>query len=188
VTTPGDARIPMLGVDAALAAGEAAGVHEALAGLNVFRTLLHRPRVAKGVADLLLSLLFGAELDDRLRELVIMRIGWSTGSEYEWAQHWKVALDLGVDETDILSVRDWPASECFDELDRAVLSATDQALAGARIDEPTMDTLRSRLSDDAVIDLVSAIGTWTMISTLLRSLDVPLEDGMQSWPPEGEAP
>lgn len=188
MTEPRDARIPMLDADAAVAAGDAAGVHEALAGLNVFRTLLRRERVAKGLADLLLSLLFGAELDARLRELVIMRIGWSTASEYEWAQHWKVALDLGIDGAEILAVRSWQTADCFDELDQAVLSATDQALAGNRIDDPTMSALRSRLTDDAVIDLVAAIGTWTMVSTLLRSLDIPLEDGMDPWPPDGEAP
>lgn len=43
-----------------------------------------------------------------MRELVIMRIGWVTGSVYEWTQHWGVATALGVDQADLLAVRDWP--------------------------------------------------------------------------------
>ena len=36
--------------------------------------------------------------------------------------------------------------------------------------------------------LVIAIGNWRLFSALLRSLDVPLEDGVAPWPPDGRAP
>ena len=64
-----------------------------LAELNIFRTLLHNPALAKAVSDLLLTLLFRSSLDHRLRELVIMRLGWKTDAVYEWTQHWKIALE-----------------------------------------------------------------------------------------------
>ena len=40
----------------------------------------------------------------------------------------------------------------------------------------------------AIAELVAAIGNWRMFSALLRSLDVPLEDGVDPWPPDGIAP
>lgn len=178
----------MLTLEESLAAAERAGVVPQLAQLNVFRLLLRRERPAKALADLLLSLLFGGELDTRLRELVIMRIGWSTGSVYEWTQHWRIALDLGVTEADLLGVRDWPAHEGFDDLDRAVLAATDQCVAGEHIDDSTWAVIHRRLGDDAAVELVAAIGAWTMISTLLRSLEIDLEDGVMPWPPDGATP
>ena len=178
----------MFDAAAAREAGERAGVPVQLAELSIFRVLLRRERVAKAMSDLLLGLLFGGVLDVRLRELVIMRIGWQTGSVYEWTQHWRVAVDLGVPETDLLAVREGPASPSFGPVERAVLSATDEALAGPRISDATMATLRSHLEDDAVLELVAAIGTWSMISTVLRSLDIPLEDGVAPWPPDGAAP
>jgi alkylhydroperoxidase family enzyme len=182
----------MLEVDAARAAGAAVGVPGQLAELNIFRVLLRRERLARATSDLLLSLLFGGTLDDRLRELVIMRIGWRTGSVYEWTQHWRVATDLGVPEADLLAARDSDAgsssSGAFGPLEQAVLAATDEALAGARIADATMAALREHLTDDAIIELVAAIGTWSMVSTVLRSLDVPLEDGVSPWPPDGLAP
>ena len=183
-----DARVPMLDGASALAAGERAGVPAPLAELSIFRVLLRRERLAKATSDLLLGLLFGGRLDARLRELVIMRIGWRTGSVYEWTQHWRVAVDLGVPADDLLAVRDGPTSPAFGVVERAVLSATDEALAGERISDATMAVLRSHLEDDAVVELVAAIGTWSMISTVLRSLDVPLEDGVAPWPPDGVAP
>ena len=183
-----DARISMLDAPVALEAGERAGVPAQLAELSIFRVLLRRERVAKATSDLLLGLLFGGVLDVRLRELVIMRIGWQTGSVYEWTQHWRVAVDLGVPEADLLAVREGPTSQAFGPLERAVLEATDEALGGQRISDATMAALRSHLEDDSVLELVAAIGTWSMISTVLRSLDIPLEDGVAPWPPDGVAP
>jgi alkylhydroperoxidase family enzyme len=182
------ARIPMLGLDEALAAGERAGVRPELARLNIFRVLLRRERAAKGAAEMLLGLIFGGALDARLRELVIMRIGWATGSVYEWTQHWRIASDLGVDGADLLGVRDWLSSDRFGELDRAVLAATDQCLAGGRVDDATWSVLRRHLGDDEAVELVVAIGLWWMVSTVLRSLDVPLEDDLAAWPPDGVGP
>jgi alkylhydroperoxidase family enzyme len=184
-----DARVPMLDVEAALAAGSSAGVPAQLAELSIFRVLLRRERLAKATSDLLLSLLFGGSLDARLRELVILRIGWRTGSVYGWTQHWRVAVDLGVPEADLLAVRtEHLSATSFGDVERAVLAATDEALAGRRIGDATMAVLREHLDDDAVLELVAAIGTWSMISTVLRSLDVPLEDGVMAWPPDGAVP
>lgn len=181
----GDARVPMLDEAAAIAVAAEHGIPEQLARLSVFRVLLRRPRVAKGVADTLLALLIGGALDGRLRELVIMRIGWATGSVYEWTQHWPIALGAGCREEDLLGVRAWEAYDGFDELDRLVLAVTDTCLAGGAISAAVMESLRSRLGDDAVLELTAAIGCWSMISTLLRSLDVPLEDAVEPWPPAG---
>ena len=46
-------------------------------------------------------------IDARLRELIIMRIGWRQGSVYEWTQHWRVARMLEIPEEDLVAVRDW---------------------------------------------------------------------------------
>lgn len=181
-------RVPLLSPGDALAAAERAGVPDALAELSVFRVLLRRERPAKAMSDLLLALLFRGELDTRLRELVIMRIGWATGSVYEWTQHWRIARDLEVSADDLLAVRDWSAHDRFSELDRAVLSATDEVLTTGAVTRETLVRLRGQLGDDVALELVMAIATWTMISTLLRSLDVPLEDGVEPWPPDGARP
>src|SRR5579875_3406840 len=181
---PMDRSIEMLDPDAALAAAKDAGVPAPLAELNVFRALLRRPRLAKGLSQTLLALLGGDALDARRRELVIMRIAWVTGSGYEWAQHWRIARDLGVPEEDLVAVRDW-VSASFDEVDRAVLGVTDVALAGGVPDARDLDAVRAALGDDALIDLLAAVGTWSAVSLLLRALEVPLDPDLQPWPPDG---
>jgi alkylhydroperoxidase family enzyme len=184
MTTP---KIAMLGLEESRATAEAAGVPLQLAELNVFRTLLLRPKTAKAVSDLLLSMLFGGDLDDRLRELVILRIGWSTGCDYEWTQHWPIALQRGCDETELLALRE-ADTRSFGEVERAVLAATDECLADGAVSDATLAACRRHLGETATLELVTAIGCWRMISYLARSLAVPLEEGVASWPPDGVAP
>jgi hypothetical protein len=38
------------------------------------------------------------------------------------------------------------------------------------------------------VELVVAIGNWTLVARLLPSLEVPLEDGVEPWPPDGRTP
>jgi len=181
-------RVEMLSPEAALAVAEKFGLHERMAQLNIFRTLFHRPATAKAISDLLLSLLLNAALSHRLRELVIMRIGWVTGCDYEWTQHWPIAQNMGGCTPDeLLAVRAWRGAEGFDEADRAVLAATDEMLDTGKLSDESWARCHAALGRDACVDLVAAIGTWSMISTLARGLGVKLEEGVASWPPEGEA-
>ena len=182
-------RIPMLSIAEAKQAAAKIEISEDIAALSIFRILLRRPRLAKQVHDLLMSLLVGAELDARLRELIIMRIGWATGSVYEWTQHWRVALQLGVEESDLLAVRDWQDHSHWSDADRAILRATDETLENGSVSAETFRECAKHLPSDAEqLELLGAIGTWRMISQLLKSLDVPLEDGVAPWPPDGLAP
>jgi len=183
-----EARIPLLSLEEARQAARDAEIPEALAELNIFRVLLHHPMLAGQLSGMLLSLLVRGKLDARLRELVIMRIGWATGSVYEWTQHWRIALELKVDEAELLALRDWPAYPDWSELDRAVLAATDETLeAGAVSAETWSQCARLLPGLEEQLELLGAIGTWRFVSQLLRSLEVPLEEGVAPWPPDGLA-
>ena len=184
------ARVDLLSLDQAKAAASAAGVSEQMAPLSVFRVLLRHPEVAEELASTLTTLLFrGNRLDARLRELIIMRIGWRTGSVYEWTQHWRVARGLDIPEADLAAARDWRRATNLSEADRAVLQATDDTLDQGMISDAAWEACCLHLATEAErIELVVAIGNWRLFSSLLRSLEVPLEDGVAAWPPDGRSP
>ena len=178
----------MLTRDQALTAGAESRVPEQLAELNFFRLLLRRPRTAKAMSDLLVSLLAGSALSHRHRELAIMRIGWITGSEYEWTQHWRIAGQFGVAEADVLAARDWEGYEGFDASDRAVLRAVDEAVGKGVASPDRWAECTELLGEEAVIELAVAVGAWLMASVYLRAMRIPLEEGVASWPPDGTPP
>ena len=184
-----EVRVPLLDPEEAAAVADANGVGPAQSSLNVYRLLLRRPRMAVAMRDLLNRLLFRSVLDDRLRELAILRIAWVTGSAYEWGQHWSIAQEhFGMRAEDLAAVRDWQQSERFDALDRAVLAAADETLAAGCVGEATWTALHTRLDEESCIDLLLCIGAWQMVSTLLRSARVPLDDDLEEWPPDGRLP
>ncbi len=185
-----DPRVPMLPIDEATKRADTLGLNPQFASLSVFRILLHNQPVAKEIAKTLTTLLFdGNVLDVRLRELVIMRIGWKTGAVYEWTQHWRVARGLQISEEDLLAVRDWQNATTLTPADRAVLRATDDTLDHGHIQSDTWDECTKHLETEAErVELVIAIGNWIMFSQLLKSLNVPLEDDIEPWPPDGQPP
>src|SRR5258705_4090698 len=101
------ARVPMVSLERAAELGEAMGMPARRTQSEAFRTVANNPGVARVAFSQLMQLLENNKFDTRLRELMIMRIGWVTGSGYEWTQHWRVATTAGIPPEDILAVRDW---------------------------------------------------------------------------------
>ena len=97
---------------------------------------------------------------------------------------------MGVPAEDLLGVRDWSAHSSFGRPERAVLAATDEVVRNGAVSAHTWAACERELGADSavLIELVTAIGAWRMIASILHSLDVPLEDGVASWPPEGQPP
>jgi len=182
-----ETRIEMMSAQDAVEMARDLYMDQAIARLNIFRTLFRRPRTAKAISELLLSLLMDSEIGHRRRELIIMRIGWTTGSEYEWTQHWPLAPAwFECNEEELLALRsDWRTADCFNETDRAVLRATDELVETGDLSDATWRACFDELGRNAAIDMVTAIGTWSLISKVARGLGIPLEDGVKGWPPDG---
>ncbi len=87
--------------------------------------LANNPGVARVAYSQLIQLPEDNQLDTRVRELMIMRIGCITGSACEWTQHWRVATTAGIPPEDILAVRDWRNSERLTPADKAILALGD---------------------------------------------------------------
>lgn len=182
-------RVKMAPLEQAMAVARAIGAPEVMATRNAFRTLANNETMAKGVFTHLTTLLNKNTFNTRLRELAIMRIGWVTGSEYEWTQHWRVATTAGIPPEDILAVRDWKNSARMTPADRAILTATDEMLNGGKIsDAAWVECCKHVPTAAEQVEMVVCIANWIMFSNLLRSLEIPIEDGIMSWPPDGKIP
>jgi alkylhydroperoxidase family enzyme len=181
-------RVPLVAPDTARALGEAMGLPAHRTGSEAFRTVANNPAVARVVFGKLYQLLEHNKFDTRLRELMIMRIGWVTGSAYEWTQHWRVATTAGIPPEDIIAVRDWRNSDRLTAADRAILAATDECLAGGSITDAAWSEVVKHVPDPAQqVEFIVALGNWQGFSLLFRTLRIPLAEGVMVWPPDGVA-
>jgi alkylhydroperoxidase family enzyme len=182
------ARVPMVSLDRARELGEAMGMPARRTVSEAFRTVANNPGVARVAFGQLMQLLENNKLDIRLRELMIMRIGWVTGSAYEWTNHWRVATTAGIPPEDILAVRDWQNSDRLGPADRAILAATDESLSGKSISDAVWAEVAAHVADPAQqVEFIVAMGNWLMFSMLFRNLRIPLGEGVAVWPPDGVA-
>jgi len=178
----------MISLERARDLGEAMGMPARRTPSEAFRVVSNNPGVARVAFSQLMQLLEHNTFDTRLRELMIMRIGWVTGSAYEWTQHWRVATTAGIPPEDILAVRDWRNSPRLTAADKAILAATDECLAGGSITDASWAEVAKHVADPGQqVEFVIAMGNWMMFSLLFRNLRIPLAEGVTIWPPDGQA-
>ena len=181
-------RVPMVSAEKARELGDAMGMPTRRTQSEAFRVVANNPGVARVVFTQLMQLLENNRLDTRLRELMIMRIGWVTGSAYEWTNHWRVATTADIPPEDVLAVRDWRNSDRLTAADRAIFAATDECLEGKSISDAVWTELAKHITDPAQqVEFVVAMGNWLLFSMLFRNLRIPLAEGVAVWPPDGQA-
>jgi alkylhydroperoxidase family enzyme len=179
--------IPVLPEAEALKRAKEVNIDESWGRLNAFRTMLNSPRVTGAFAEMLRTMMFRNVVNSRARELVILRIGWRTKSEYEFCQHVRVSRDLKMSEAEILGVRDPDACAAYSTVDRAIIRMADELHETATVSAATWATLAQAFSQEELIELVMAAGLWRMVAGFFNAAKVPLDEWVPSWP-EGKAP
>jgi alkylhydroperoxidase family enzyme len=179
--------ISLVPFEEAVRRGRDQGIDEFFTRVNAFRAMLHNPHAAGAAYRMLEALLKSGTVDPAARELVILRTGWRTGSEYEFCQHVRVARETGIAEEKILGVRDPESCRAFSETERALLRMVDELFDRSEVSSQTLAILRRAFTDSDLIELLMIAGFWRTIAGILKTGKVPLDDGVAGWP-EGRGP
>lgn len=149
--------------------------------INLAKVLAHSPDGARAFSRLGGWIRFKSQLDPRLREMAILRIGVLEQNEYEFSHHVKLGLEFGLDDADIGAVIDGPDAAHLNPLERLVVQAADEATRQGAIAETTLDELRIHLSDRLVLELTIVIAFYNGVVRLLASLGVDVEEDYLHW-------
>jgi len=154
--------------------------------LNIFRTLDHNHDLFKGFLALGSHLLRGDTLPQREREIVILRTGWRSGSEYEFGQHTVIGRDAGLTDVEIARLADAGTGE-WELGDQALVDMVDDICADNMVSDQTWGALATRWNDAELLELLVLTGYYRLVSGLLNSAGVALEAHTPGWP-EGSSP
>jgi len=124
----------------------------------------------------------GATLTPRVRDILILRIGWLCGSEYEWAQHVSGGHAAGLTDEEIRKIAIGPDAGGWDPFEALLMRATDELHAHDTITEPTWRALRAHLDEGEMIDVVITVAGYRMVSLPLNTLGVQMEPGREGFP------
>ena len=174
VTEP---RVPPLGDDELSASAQAllAPMIEAGRDYNIFRTMAQHPDLARRWMVFANHVLTKSTLPPRERELAILRIGWLCESEYEFAQHRLLGEAAGLTTEEIERLKLGPEAG-WSALDELILKATDELHHERCVADSTWAGLSEHWSTQQMMDLVFAVGQYTLVSMALRSFGVVLDD------------
>jgi len=142
--------------------------------LHVFyRALLHTPGLASAWFDFNNAVRFQTGLDDRVRELVIMRVAALTGCTYVWGVHQaQYAGPAGVMPNEVEALRDWRKLDVFGARECALLAYVDAMTQDVAVADAVFNELRKHFDERATVELTVLIAAYNMHTRVLSAFDI----------------
>ena len=126
--------------------------------------------------------LFKSTLPLRDKEILILRIGWLCQAEYEWGQHVIIGKRCGLSDEEIIRIIEGPDVEGWNSFDATLLRSVDELYIDAFICDSTWQSLSEKYNTHQLIDLVFTVGQYNLVSMVLNTLGVQLEEGIDGFP------
>ncbi|HKA55562.1 MAG TPA: carboxymuconolactone decarboxylase family protein [Candidatus Binatia bacterium] len=117
----------------------------------------------------------------RERELLILRTGWLCQAEYEWGQHVVFGKAAGLTDAEIARIKEGPDAAGWSPFDATLLRAADELHADAFISDATWAALSERYGTEQLMDVVFAVGQYTLVSMALNTFGVQLDKGVKGF-------
>ena len=141
--------------------------------LNFYRALLHSPALASAWLDFNNAVRFQTGLDDRVRELVIVRVAYLNGATYVVDIHKaRYAEPAGVSRAEVDALANWSRSKRFAARERALLRYADAMSRDVKVPSVAFKALRKHFGERATVELTVLIAAYNMHTRLLRALDI----------------
>jgi alkylhydroperoxidase family enzyme len=141
--------------------------------INVYKVLLHSPDIASVWMDLVNAVRWKTDLDGRLREIVIIRVGYLNRCAYVVKQHvpeLSVPEGLSKEESDALA--DWREANFFNARERAALAYTDAVTRDVDVPDAVVAELKKHFNERQIVELTVLIGAYNMHTRLGQALQI----------------
>jgi len=139
--------------------------------INVIQTMMHHPDLLRRWMPFFGHCLHKCEISLREREIVMLRVGRLCGSGYEWSQHKPIGMERGLSETDVAAIADGTVKD-----GALLIEAVNQLHFTSMIDDDLWGRLSAAYSVPQILDIIFVMGQYRMVSCVLNSLAVQLDD------------
>jgi len=149
--------------------------------INLFRALSNSPEGLARFHPLGEWIRWDCALDPRLRELLILQVGYLARDPYEWSHHVVISRLFGVSDEDIEGLVVFTAGEptTLSDLDRIVLRAATELTLERRLSDGAVASLSEHFDDQGLTDIVLVASFYNMVVRVLGGLRIEVEPGTE---------
>lgn len=152
------------------------------AGMNLHRTSLHSPRLARLSRQVGLYFRKESRLDPKLVELGILQVAYLTRSAYEYSHHLKIGIEAGLSEPQIRSLAHSQIEQetsLSAEMLTVLRAAREMTQTGA-VSDATFSAL-APLAPDQIVDLIFVLSFYIGFVRFTGSLKIDVEPEYQPY-------
>jgi alkylhydroperoxidase family enzyme len=144
--------------------------------LGIYKALLHNPTLAESWFNHLNAVRWGTSLSGRLREILIIRVGWRLNSAYIMKQHIpKLAVADGLSEDECKALLQEKISEGFSASECAAIRLADELTQKASLSPETAAAIKTEFGERGLVEMSVLVGTYNMHARFVGGLDIELE-------------
>lgn len=144
---------------------------------NLYKTLVHHTELYNRWTPLGRVILNNSTLAPRHREIIMLRMGWLCQSEYEWAQHARIATaeNIGMTEAEVHRIAADPDASEWTPFERTLMDMVDELRYQAMISDTTWNALRAEYSLQETMDAMFTAAQYQLVSMVLNSTGIQLD-------------
>jgi alkylhydroperoxidase family enzyme len=150
---------------------------------NLYRALANHAPLAAAWTEFSRAIRYESRTPRRLRELVILRGAQLMRSEYEWAQHLRMARQAGVREAQIAALALWRESGEFDATEKAALLLA-EAVTRADVTDEVYAAAARHFDHATYVELALTAAFYAMVGRMLEAMRVQLEPEFRDYAPQ----
>ena len=146
---------------------------------HVHRAIGNSPAMLGGFRESNATVWGESGLTERERELTILAVARASDSRYEWHQHVRHGLSVGLTPDEIRAV----GREAYDGFDdeEAALLAYASATARGTVDDGTFDRFAERFDRETVVGATMLAGSYAGLARSLDAMGVGPEEAFVGW-------
>lgn len=143
--------------------------------INVFKLAAWADGMAPSFFAFVTDVFAKTDLDPKLRQIAILRVGHICQSAYETFQHEKLAKIVGLTEAQIQATRDGISIEALDERQIAVLRFAEEMTTDIKVSDATFQKVRAFLPEKQLTELTIITSFYSAICRFLETMEIEIE-------------
>jgi 4-carboxymuconolactone decarboxylase len=143
-----------------------------------FNALLRAPELADHAQKLGAYVRFGSKLPEALKEMAILITGRHWTAQYEWYAHNQLAMKAGLNPAISAAIAEGKRPSAMSKEETVVYEFCTELLETKQISDATFTRTRDTFGERGLMDLVGAVGYYSLVSMCLNIDRYPLPEGV----------